>query len=195
MTNAEIIVTTLDSLLDHEVTLVVYGRASIALGFDNAPESVGMSLDLDVILPFTEVDKIEADDQFWDAQQKLNANLQSTGLYLSHIFVEDQVFLRPDWMDYIEPVVRPSTRCLKLFRPSTLDVILTKMMRGADRQDMDDIQFLVQHDGIKAEDMEQAFASARIPDIEEFKIAFQKARECVRMLMEPSISFNHRRLS
>jgi hypothetical protein len=69
------------------------------------------------------------------------------------------------------------------------------MMRGADRQDMDDIQFLVQHDGIKAEDMEQAFASARIPDIEEFKIAFQKARECVRMLMEPSISFNHRRLS
>lgn len=35
MTNAEIIASTLDGLLDHEVSLVAYGRASIALGFDD----------------------------------------------------------------------------------------------------------------------------------------------------------------
>lgn len=70
MTNAEIIATTLDGLLDHEVSLVVYGRASLALGFDNVPEAVGHSLDLDVILRFSEIQRLENDDQFW----KLNSN-------------------------------------------------------------------------------------------------------------------------
>ena len=69
MTNAEIITTTLDGLLDHEVRLIIYGRAALALGFDNVPESVGKSLDLDVILPFSEAARIESDDQFWAAQQ------------------------------------------------------------------------------------------------------------------------------
>jgi hypothetical protein len=130
MTNAEIITTTLDGLLDHEVRLIIYGRAALALGFDNVPESVGKSLDLDVILPFSEAARIEADDQFWAAQQQLNKSLQSCGLYLTHIFQEDQVFLRPDWEKHTKPVLRPSTRWLKLFRPDTVDLILTKMMRG-----------------------------------------------------------------
>ena len=76
MTNAEIIATTLDGLLDHEVRLIIYGRAALALGFDNVPESVGKSLDLDVILPFSEAARIEADDQFWAAQQQLNKSLE-----------------------------------------------------------------------------------------------------------------------
>ena len=183
MTNAEIIATTLDGLLDHEVRLVVYGRAALALGFDDVPEAVGRSLDLDVILPFSEAARIEADDQFWDAQQRLNSVLESRGLYLTHMFQEDQVFLRPDWERHIKPVLRPRTRWLKLFRPDTVDLVLTKMMRGDDAQDMEDIQFLVQHDGLTAEDLEPAFASARIPDMEEFRGSFQTALKTVRRLL------------
>ena len=36
MTNAERILVTLDKRLDHEVTLVIYGRAAIALGFEKS---------------------------------------------------------------------------------------------------------------------------------------------------------------
>lgn len=51
MSNAERIVRSLDQHLDHEVSLVIYGRAAIALGFDAAPESVKRSLDIDAIIP------------------------------------------------------------------------------------------------------------------------------------------------
>ena len=44
MTNPEIIATTLDALLDHDVNLIVYGRAALALGFDNVPEAAARSL-------------------------------------------------------------------------------------------------------------------------------------------------------
>lgn len=183
MTNAEIIATTLDGLLDHEVTLVVYGRAALALGYENVPEAVGRSLDMDVILPFSATAQIEADDQFWNAQQQLNKVLEGSGLYLTHIFQEDQVFLRPDWERQIKPVLRPFTKRLRLFRPDTLDLILTKMMRGDDAQDMEDIEFLVASDGVTLETMEPAFASVRIPDGEELRENFQRALPRVRKIL------------
>jgi len=183
MTNAEIIATTLDGLLDHEVKLIIYGRAALALGFDNVPEAVGRSLDLDVILPFSEVARIEADDQFWAAQHQLNKSLESRGLYLTHIFQEDQVFLRPDWEKHIRPVLRPSTHRLKLFRPDTVDLILTKMMRGEDAQDMEDVKFLVESEGLTLDTMEPAFASVRMPDVDELRETFQKALLPVRRIL------------
>ena len=60
---------------------------------------------------------------------------------------------------------RPPTRWLRLFRPHTIDLILTKMMRGNDEQDMEDIRFLIQHDGITVAQMEPAFATVRMPDV------------------------------
>lgn len=183
MTNAEIIVSTLDGLLDHEVSLVAYGRASIALGFQKVPEAIGRSLDLDVILRFSHSAKLEADDQFWDSQAKVNLLLEKQGLYMTHLFEEDQVFLRPEWEQHIVPVLRPATRWLKLYRPHTIDLILTKMMRGNDPQDMQDVDFMIRHDGITAEQMEPAFANVRMPDIQELHDAFQRALPVVRGLL------------
>ncbi len=183
MTNAEIIATTLDGLLDHEVSLVVYGRAALALGFEHVSDAVGRSLDLDVILRFSDAASIEGDDQFWSAQQQLNQTLESSGLYLTHIFQEDQVFLRPDWAKHIKPVLRPTTRWLRLFRPDTVDLILTKMMRGEDAQDMEDIQFLVESEDLTPEAMEPAFAAVRIPDVEELRQTFQRALGPVRRIL------------
>ncbi len=139
-----------------------------------------------MILPFSATARIEADDQFWAAQQQLNKSLESTGLYLTHIFQEDQVFLRPEWEKHIRPVLRPGTHRLKLFRPDTVDLILTKMMRGDDAQDMEDIQFLVKSEGVTLDVMEPAFASVRIPDVEELRDSFQRALLRVRRIMTHS---------
>jgi hypothetical protein len=49
--NAERILQAVDSHLDHEVSLVIYGRAAIALGFANPPASVTRTLDVDAIIP------------------------------------------------------------------------------------------------------------------------------------------------
>ena len=180
MTNAETISTTLDGLLDHEVSLVAYGRAAIALGFDHVPEAVGRSLDIDVILRFSHESELEADDQFWDAHAEVNAVLEKQGLYITHLFQEDQVFLRPEWEQHIVPVLRPPTRWLKLFRPATIDLILTKMMRGDDPQDMADVDFLIRHDHITPGQMEPAFATVRMPDVQELHDAFDRALPVVR---------------
>ena len=146
MSNAIRIVEALDALLDHEVSLVVYGRASIALGFHEPPEQTTLSLDVDVILRHSHTQMLDADDQFWEAQEAVNVQLDSEGLYMTHLFGEHQVFLRPQWESEIVPTLRPTLKYLRLFRPATLDLLLTKMMRGNDEQDMQDIDFLIRHD-------------------------------------------------
>lgn len=88
--------------------------------------------------------------------------------------------IRPEWEQHIVAVARPPTRWLRLFRPATIDLILTKMMRGCDEQDMSDVEFLVRHDHITAEQMEPAFASVRMPDIQELRDAFDRALPAVR---------------
>jgi hypothetical protein len=39
----------------------------LALGFPNPPEEVANSLDIDIILPFLDIQTIENDNQFWVA--------------------------------------------------------------------------------------------------------------------------------
>lgn len=183
MTNAEIIVRSLDDRLDHEVSLVLYGRAAIALGFDQAPEAAGKSMDVDVILRDSTASELDADDQFWNAQEQLNHDLENRGLYMTHMFTEHQVFLRSTWEQDLVPITSVSLRWLRLLRPATVDLILTKMMRGDDAQDLSDVEFMIRHDRVKSEDLERAFASAIIPDQQELRDAFEKAKKEVRQIV------------
>src|SRR5262245_58145403 len=130
MINAERILLSLDKHLDHEVSLVLYGRGAVALAFEDPPETVGKTLDVDVIIPVYQLHRFQADSNFWDSQEATNRELQKEGLYITHLFAADQVFLRRDWEQHILPINRPTTRWLRLFRPATLDLILSKMMRG-----------------------------------------------------------------
>ena len=57
------------------------------------------------------------------------------------------------------------------------------MMRDDDAQDMEDIQFLVESESLTLEALEPAFASVRIPDVEELREAFQKALLHVRKIL------------
>jgi hypothetical protein len=184
MTNAERIVKALDSLLDHEVSLVIYGRAAITLGFTNPPAAVAHSLDVDVVLRDSQMAALDADDQFWNAQAEVNAQLDPEGLYMTHLFGEQQVFLRRRWEREIIPTLRPSLRFLRLFRPATIDLILTKMMRGNDEEDMQDVDFMIRHDRITRGQIEDAFRDAVIPDVVELRDAYERARPTVLALAQ-----------
>jgi hypothetical protein len=75
--NSERILLALDSHMDHERRLVIFGRAAIALGFADAPVEASRSHDVDVIIPVSETEKLRADISFWEAQQSVNRELQS----------------------------------------------------------------------------------------------------------------------
>ncbi len=186
MSNAERILLTLDSSLDHEVSLVIYGRAAIALGFVSAPEAVSRTLDVNVIIPVSQVSRLRKDSNFWDAQEAANRQLEKDGLYITHLFEADQIFLRRDWEQHLVRVTRPPTRWLRLFRPATLDLILTKMMRGDDPQDLADVAFLIRHDQVTPAQIETVFSEAVIPDLAELRDAFERAKPRVRELVAGS---------
>lgn len=174
---------TLDQELDHEVTLILYGRAALALGFANARSDFATTQDVDAIISFSQLPALMQDVQFWEALERTNVLLQAKGLYITHLFSEDQVFLRPEWGLFLVPVKSPATRFLKLFRPDAIDLILSKMMRGNDTQDMDDIAFLIRNGGVAREQMEDAFQTVRIPHVPELRDAFDRALPEVRRLL------------
>lgn len=173
----------LDQQLDHEVSLVLYGRAALGLGFDEAPLAFHATQDVDAIISLSQLPELTADTGFWDAVDRTNTALSPKGLYITHLFSEDQVFLRPDWEQYVVPLERPDTNWLKLFRPHAVDLILTKMMRGNDSQDMEDISFIARQDNITAVEMEAAFAIVRMPDVSELHEAFDRALPAVREIL------------
>lgn len=179
MDNASLILRTLDEHLDHPVRLILYGRASLQMGFENPPPQVAHSKDVDCIIPVSDLDALTADSGFWDAQQATNDKLRSLGLYITHLFRAQEIFLRQDWERHLVPVTRGAFRYLRLFRPATLDLILTKMMRGDDAQDMADADFLIRHDRITPAQLEAAFAAVVIPDLAEYHDAFKTARPVV----------------
>src|SRR5437016_4765840 len=116
MTNAERILGVLDSRLNHEIALILYGRAAIALGFGDAPEAVSRTLDVDAIIPVSKAVLFREDSNFWDSQEATNRELENEGLYITHLFQSDQIFLRRDWEKNLIPITRPPTRWLRLFR-------------------------------------------------------------------------------
>lgn len=101
------------------------------------------------------------------------------------------MFLRQDWLKQIVPISRLNLRHLRLFRPATLDLVLSKMMRGSDEQDMADAEFLIRHDRLTEEQLLEAFAQMKPIALVELRDAFARARplvlELARATSSPSI--------
>lgn len=178
----------LDRELDHEVSLVLYGRAALCLGFPDAAAGFGTTQDVDGIVRLSQLPALMEDDGFWEAQERANRSLEPRGLYITHLFCEDQVFLRPDWEQHLVPILRPETRWLRLFRPHAVDLILTKMMRGNDPQDMEDVRFIMENSRVTPGEMETAFQQVRMPDVPELRDEFDKALPAVRQILRESVS-------
>jgi hypothetical protein len=169
------ILQTLDRHLTRPTRLILYGRAALALGFPESPPVFSTTYDVDCILPLPEMDGIEADHQFWDALELTNAALHSSGLYITHLFSDDQVILSPDWLQHIKSISCPNLQWLQPFRPSTADLILTKMMR-IDPQDREDIVFLLSRLDVPLTTLALILTHAVIPDIPEIMEAFRANR-------------------
>lgn len=140
---------------------------------------------MDAILPLSWLAAEDENMDFWQAQQKTNAELEPSGLYITQLFCELEIILTPDWLGR-RVRVPLELRKLTVFRRATLDLILTKMARG-DGNDLADIQFLIQQETISGDQLHVAFTRARVPNVPEIRELFQatqpKVQEAVRSLI------------
>jgi hypothetical protein len=169
------ILRTLDRHLHSRFELCVYGRSALALGFRDIPARFEATLDVDAILPSKDILALEQNDDFWEAQQRTNAELGDRGLYFTHLFEDKQVILTPDWLERLVALTEFEFRHLCLFRPSTADLVLTKMMR-VDPDDRNDIEFLLRQSDLTPEALRSSLARAVIPPVPEIAEAFARNR-------------------
>ena len=70
-------------------------------------------------------------------------------------------------------------RLARLLRPSAIDLVLSKMMRGSDPQDMADAEFMIQHDHISEAQLTEAFSQMKPIELAELRDAFERAKPIV----------------
>jgi len=177
------ILRTLDRHLDHPVQLVIFGRSAIALGYPNPPEGAEQTEDIDGIIPTAQLASVEKDENFWESVSKVNEELKSSGLFMTHLFQEDQIVLSPEWETRLVKINTEFEK-VEIYRPSTLDLILTKCMRGKDPEDLADIRFLLSVEPIPVEELRSAFATARMPIPEIAQAVHSVAPEVIKMAGE-----------
>ena len=174
MNNPLRILQTLDRHLAAPAEITLFGRAALALGYAADPAAFGATHDVDAILPLSWLAAEDENLDFWEAQQRTNSDLEPEGLYLTHLFRELEVILTPDWLSR-RIRIPLELRRLAVFRPATLDLILTKMARG-DENDLADIKFLLTHEPLTTDQLRAAFAHARVPDLPETQALFRAAQ-------------------
>lgn len=181
MNNPLRILQTLDRHLCRPTEITIFGRAALVLGYASCPPSLGATRDVDAILPLSWLEAAHENIDFWDAQQKTNAELEPSGLYITHLFRELEIILTPDWITRRLPISLALPK-LTVYRPSTLDMILSKMARG-DENDLDDIAFLLHQEAFSEEQLRHAFVRARVPKVPEIQSLFLAAQPRVLALL------------
>jgi hypothetical protein len=175
MTNAERLLLRLDALLDAPVELTLYGRAALALGYPRPKPEFARSMDVDAVLWLGQAELLECSGNFWKALDRLNAEFEASGLYMTHLFDETQVILSPDWRIHRVPIPLAAAR-LSVSRLSDADLMLSKLMRY-DPIDLDDLRFIVTASGLSPEAVAHAVRAARVPDSEELREQFALCRQ------------------
>jgi hypothetical protein len=174
MTNAQLILTILDGLLNTRVELTLYGRAALSLGFPEwQKQEFLQSRDIDVIFWIGQAEELDEKTNFWQAVEETNQQLAERGLYISHFFTEDQVVLTPEWRGRRMPLGK-NWRHLDLYRLGNMDLLLSKLMRN-DPLDQNDALFLAHAANVSQEEIKKAVANARIPSIREIQEQFNMA--------------------
>lgn len=167
MSNAERILNRLDQLLDVDVDFTLYGRAALLLGYTNPKREYALSLDVDAVLWIGQAEALAQSGNFWEALEQINQEFEDDGLYMTHLFDEDQVVLRPNWRSMRVRIDRPFVR-LTLYRLADADLLLSKMMRY-DPTDLDDLTFVVEQSKYSPEAVANIIQQARIPDSDEIR--------------------------
>jgi hypothetical protein len=175
--NPEIILLELDRLLQKPVELTIFGSSALNLAY---PGDVGeLTRDIDLIIPAHDIPRVNENMDFWEAQTALNERLKPAGLYMTHIFEDHQVILTKDWVRNRVPIAVPFCSKVSAFRPSTGDLILTKMMRN-DSEDKEHVSFLLRQEAFSDAQLCELFKSALVPDVPEIATAFLNMKNWVR---------------
>lgn len=167
MSNAEKLLVRLDELLNTNVDLTLYGRAALLLGYPEPKREYALSLDVDAVLWIGQAEELEQSGNFWDALEQVNDEFECDGLYMTHLFDEDQVVLRPCWRGERVAIAGPFRR-LVLHRLADADLILSKIMRY-DPTDLEDLAFVVCQSGLGPGEVADIVARARVPNSEEIR--------------------------
>jgi len=173
--NARRILATLDAHLTAPVELTLYGRAALHLGLPNPPAEFALSFDVDAVLWMGQAQQLAEHTNFWEAVEQTNRELAEAGLYVSHLFEETQVILRPSWRE-ARKRISGDWRYLSLWRLGDLDLLLSKLMRD-DPQDMQDALFIARAARLDDATISGAFAEARVPTIAELQEQFAICRQ------------------
>jgi hypothetical protein len=176
------ILQTLDKYLIQQSEITLFGRAALALGYGRTPDHFHNTEDVDGILPLAWPQRPAEQEDFWQAVQRANAELEADGLYLTHLFREIDVIIQPDWM-LRRLRLRLDLPKLTVYRPASIDLILTKMARGDD-DDLEDIGFLLKQEPLTRDQLNTAFEQARVPEIPEIQELFDLAKLKVLALLE-----------
>ena len=180
MNNPLRILQAVDARLDQPFELYLFGRAALVLGFSDPPATAAATQDVDGIIPSNLLAGLQANDAWWTALQSANDELAAEGLYLTHLFDEEQIILRAGWLAQAVDLPKLTMRFLRLRRPATIDLILTKMMRGPDPEDMQDVRFYLEREPtIGFEELQEAFSLAIGPDVPEIWQLFEAAKPIV----------------
>lgn len=174
MSNSLRLLKRLDELLDSSVELTLYGRAALELGFSNPKPEYSRSLDVDIVLWIGQAEELERTGNFWDALELLNKEFDADGLYISHLFEENQVILSRDWRKRRVEIPLSYSR-LKLLRLSDIDLFLSKLMRY-DPTDLEDILFIIEAAHLSPGDISLELNNAQIPDLPEIREQFDLCR-------------------
>lgn len=96
MNNPLRILQAVDAKLDQPVEFFLFGRAALVPGFADPPPEASATYDVDGIIPRDLLATLRVNDQWWMAVKAANDELEVDGLYLTHLFDEDQIILLAD---------------------------------------------------------------------------------------------------
>lgn len=99
--NPEVILRRLNEELSGQVELTLIGRAALVLGYDPPIPgwNAAQTLDVDVVIPLDQEPALDQNKLFWTALERTNDLLRSSGLYLSHLFLENHCPIDPDLLE------------------------------------------------------------------------------------------------
>jgi len=163
MRNSEFILTTLDNHLEQRlpVSLHLLGGAALDLVYDIER----FSEDVDCICSLTEAQAIDSHD-FQNALAATNDVLEPRGLYITHIFDEDELVHLSDWTSRLTPppAAAPTFQHFAYDAVSAEDIILSKITRF-DEKDRLDIKELMRVCAIKRESLDALISMVVVPDV------------------------------
>ena len=156
---AVLIARTLDAHLSGPAEVRVMGGAALVLGYglERGTE------DIDLIMEDDEIQVLIDGAGFSEALEATNRELEPLGLYLSHIWGPEQQILSPRWREQCRRVeTLPQLRYLQVTTLGPLDLFLSKLCR-ADAGDLDDLDWLVETEGLGRTDLRSAMEHAVVP--------------------------------